>query len=209
MQHGLNLSVIDPTLKSHALQAFDKGDALGFVCAAGSGDVMALVFDNLSPLKDRGLYEAAILHAFTAPRINHRGWSTSVIEFMFSQADRDKLRAAGRPLPGEGPFTVYRGVAGTGRARRLRGFSWTSSLNLACWFATRFDLKNPTVIQAEVTAGEVLAYCEDTVESEFICRPNAVERCKITDEELRKRSARCAEKMRAEQLDPLKRLALE
>jgi hypothetical protein len=61
-------------------------------------------------------------------------------------------------LPGPGPFTLYRGVAGYTNARRIRGTSWTGTLERATWFAHRFLLPNPAVYKAEVEAAYVLAY---------------------------------------------------
>jgi hypothetical protein len=73
-------------------------------------------------------------------------------------ADRAKFLAAGDELPGPGPFTVYRGVAGCGKARRIRGLSWTLSLQRAAWFANRFRLADPAVYRLTADDAQVLAY---------------------------------------------------
>jgi hypothetical protein len=86
-------------------------------------------------------------------------------------ADRAKLLAAGEPLPGAAPFTLYRGVAGNTSARRVRGIgiSWTGNLETAVWFANRFKLAKPAVHKAEVEAAQVLAYLGgDGSEDEYI-----------------------------------------
>jgi hypothetical protein len=54
-------------------------------------------------------------------------------------------RTTGDLLPGTGPFTVFRGVSGRGRARRIRGLPWTSSLSQAAWFAARGTGIDPAV----------------------------------------------------------------
>jgi hypothetical protein len=134
---------------------------------------MAFVCDNFLLLKESGVYEKALLHALTSPRVNNANISSSTLQFLFQYADREKLIKEGDPLPGPGPFVVYRGVAGRGAKRRLRGLSWTASLDKAIWFAKRFaelpDMEKPTVYQATVTAEHVYAYSDERNEQEFLC----------------------------------------
>ena len=95
------------------------------------------------------------------------------MEFLFAIADRAKLRAAGDALPSTGPFTLYRGVAGIGRARRIRGWSWTASLPIAQWFATRsFHLgaPKPAVYTITIEEPNILVYSNERTENEFIVR---------------------------------------
>ena len=75
-------------------------------------------------------------------------------------ADSERLRACGDPLPGHGPFTIFRGVAGRGSARRVRGLSWTGSQERAEWFAQRLAriLPNPAVFKVTVSEADVIAY---------------------------------------------------
>jgi len=49
-------------------------------------------------------------------------------DYEFFQADRARLRALGDALPGPGPFTLFRGVAGRGAKRRVRGLSWINAM---------------------------------------------------------------------------------
>ncbi len=119
---------------------------------------------------------------------------------MLDLADRKKLRNAGDALPGNGPFTLYRGVAGVGRARHVRGLSWTASLPDAKWFATRYALgfqspfaclENPAVYRVVVPADDVLAYLTDREEQEFIVllptskRPKLLLKCRSAQSERR------------------------
>jgi hypothetical protein len=91
---------------------------------------------------------------------------------MFTRADRTKLRAAGDPLPGAGPFTVYRGVAGRGPARRVRGLSWTDDVEKAAWFAQRLPgLSDPAIYRVIVEGNEVFACNFGRGEREFIVYP--------------------------------------
>ena len=188
----LDLRCVPPTRKDQAVQAYEEGDALGFLMSAEArGDALALVFDNTSPLLEKGIYEEALLHAFTGCRTNWRSWNTVVITWMFSHADRSKLLAAGAPLPPGNSFHLYRGVAGRGRARRLDGFSWTSSLPVACWFATRYSclsLAHPAVLEATVPREAILACSHDRGEDEFICRPEQRRRMKLTADEIQEKA---------------------
>jgi hypothetical protein len=136
--------------------------------------------------------------AFIGCRVNHREWPEETLDFLFGIADCPKLRAAGDPLPDPGPLLLYRGVAGTGKARRLRGYSWTGSLDIACWFATRLDLPSPAVFTASIQAEEVLAYHDGRSEQEFICRPKRVTRMKMGLDEISERAKRHAEWTRAQ-----------
>ena len=146
-----------------AVAALDAGNVDGFLGKAESNtQALDLVSQNVRRLQDRGLYEAALLQALTTTRSNNATWSEQDLPMLVSFADRDRFRAAGDPLPGAGPFTVYRGVAGRGRARRVLGLSWTFSLPLAAWFARRakllYGLPDPTVFRLTVPEAQVLAY---------------------------------------------------
>ena len=171
LQDELWLDPIPEMLHAQAIEAFEAGDAIGFLCLASNEDGLALVSRNWIRLLKRGIYEVALLHAFIATRTNNAGVPSSALESLFSWADRAKLLAAGDPLPGPGPFTVYRGVAGRRQYRRERGFSWTTSLSRAQWFADRYsELPDPAVLQVEVALRHVLAYSNDREEEEFIVR---------------------------------------
>jgi len=98
-----------------------------------------------------------LLDAFISTRSNNRNFGLENVRWMFERADRRRLREAGEVLPGHGPFTLYRGVAGVGRARHVRGLSWTDSLECAKWFAQRFGLQKPAVYRVMVNSSDVLA----------------------------------------------------
>jgi hypothetical protein len=132
----LNLDLIPPVLRAMALEAFDEGDPHSFLCLAPNDYGLEIVRDNAARLFERGIYEAALLHAYTQCRMNHLHFPLARLKRLFEAADRDKLGAAGDPLPPGERFTLYRGVAG--RERRVRSFSWTLDLAAACWFAARF-----------------------------------------------------------------------
>ncbi len=168
---SLWLDPIPTMLHAQAREAFAAGNFRRFLMSAENTAGLALVWKNWEALRKRGIYEAALLDAFTSTRTNNAGWSASDLEFFFSLADRAQLLAAGEPLPGPGPFTLYRGVSGKGRRRRVRGLSWTSSIEKARWFADRYPgLDDPAVFRVNVEADAVLAYLHEQgrQEAEFI-----------------------------------------
>lgn len=185
MFRGLNLSNVHLELWNQAIEAYDNADAAGFVISAISNQhALGLIVNNVAALKRRGIYEKCLLLAFVSCRVNNRDWPEHMLQWLFSVANRKKLRSAGAPLPQAGPFVLYRGIAGHGRARRPRGFSWTSSLPIACWFAQRLGLPKPTVISTKVQASDVLAFIKDRTEDEFIIEPTWYERVTLNAAEI-------------------------
>jgi hypothetical protein len=173
----LNIDVVDHFSIDKVSKAFEQGNAIGFVgCAYSTHGMLALVWDNIPALRDRGIYEAALVEALIGCKGNNRGWSISALKTLFHFGDRKKLLAAGQPLPGAGPFTVYRGVSGEKPFRRINSLSWTSSLDVACWFAKRNALKDPAVYRAKLNADDVFCFKQDRGEMEFIGCPRS---CKL------------------------------
>lgn len=169
---GLDFSDIPPSLWKQALEAFEKGDAARVLSSADNLLGMRIVQANVEPLKARGIYEEALLEAFTGTRTNWHHWPMAELERLIRQANRDRLLAAGDPLPGPGPFTLYRGVAGRGAARRIRGLFWTDRLDKARWFADwhaeQRGLADPTVFRLVVPLPWIFAYSNARQESDFI-----------------------------------------
>lgn len=162
------LEPIPVDLRDVAMADLDAGDVELFLFRANNEASLSLVYRNQAALRARGLYERALLNAFVATRTNNRRWPLDTLASLFVVADVERLRAAGDPLPGPGPFTVYRGVAGRGRARRVRGISWTLSLEKARWFANRFGYSDPAVFQVTINMESVLAYINTRGEQELI-----------------------------------------
>lgn len=167
---GLWLDPIPPGSYAQALAGLEAKDVERFLISASSNEYhVDLVFHNARALIARGLYEEALISAWSSTRTNNRRWPLEVLRTMFERGDPGLLRAAGEPLPGPGPYTLYRGVAGVGPARRVRGLSWTASRERAQWFAHRYDwLADPTVYQVTVPESDVLAYVDTREENEFV-----------------------------------------
>src|SRR5437867_4963410 len=120
-------------------------------------------------LRVRGIYEPALLEALTAPRRSLLHFPQSRLRQLIRAASRVKLRALA-PLPGHGPFVLYRGVAGDEEwSRRERGVSWTGKPEIAAWFARRSpNLHDPAAYQVTVGKGYVLAYWNEREKDEYL-----------------------------------------
>lgn len=166
--HALDLSCHDHLFHDKARAAFAAGDAGRFLLYANGNTVwLHVVARNMGALRQRGIYEAALLDAWAGTRTNNVEIPTWVLEDLFAHADRAVLRKLA-PLPHAGPFTLYRGVAGHRPHRRVRGFSWTGSRDQAAWFARRFGLADPAVYRVTVGEEHVLAYSDDRQEDEYL-----------------------------------------
>ena len=161
------LEPIPPEFRYKAIAALDEGDPAKFLLPASNEWHLNLVSMNQGALLKRGIYESALLSAFINTRTSNRRWPLNTLRLLFKIANRDRLLAAGDPLPGPGPFTIFRGVAGKGRARRVRGFSWTALREKAQWFAERLTFADPAVFQVTVGVDDVLAYRNERDEQEF------------------------------------------
>jgi hypothetical protein len=164
------LDPIPVYLHHMAIEALQDRDAIGFLCRAANDHGLDLVDYNKGVLLGLGIYEEALLHAFTNVRTNTLAFPLRRLRLLFWQAKLQRLRKAGDPFPVPGPYTLYRGVAGRGTARRIRGLAWTSSEEVAWWFARRYDsLPRPAVYRAIVPKRYIYAYTNDRQEQEYIC----------------------------------------
>lgn len=114
---------------------------------------------NAGFFRRHGLYEDALMTAYLrGPDIR----PLETLRWLFDTADRAKLYAL-YPLPGPGPFTVFRGVGGR---RRTRGMSWASSLDAAALYAAcaqrRMYLEpenqDPMIYTTSLEPGDIYGY---------------------------------------------------
>lgn len=165
------LDQVKPHFREQALSALAQGEVGGWLMCESNEKSLRMVLNGCAELMALGLYEKALLEAWIMTRTNRSKWSLGLLRTMFEVADADRMRAASDPLPGPGPFTIYRGVAGRGPARRVRGLSWTGSQREAAWFANRaalMSLADPAVFGVHVEEHDVLSYTDDREEQEFI-----------------------------------------
>jgi len=167
-----NLDTVSWHSKDLALKDWNKGDIKGVLTYMPNTYYLTFVFDNLIRLLAIGKYEETLLFAYTITRTNWVHWDFNVIKWLFEIAEPDKLRAAGDPISAQDKFILYRGVNGKGLKRRVNGYSWTSSLEKAIWFAKRFLIlsENPGVYQVTVQKKDILAVINDREEQEYILR---------------------------------------
>jgi hypothetical protein len=164
-----NLRLIHPLLWQRARDLLEGRSARDFLDLVPAKRQIELVSDNLVVLRRLGIYEEALLVAWTAPEHSLRHVPLSRLLKLIRVADRWKLRAAGMPLPGRGPYVLFRGVAGQPKVRRERGVSWTSKPEIAAWFARRSpDLRDPAVYQLTVEKKYVLAYWNEHDQDEYL-----------------------------------------
>lgn len=143
---------------------FDEGNVAALLETIPECDRMKFVLRNTEALLQRGIYEQALAWAFASTRTNFAACSPSAIRAAFGRADRAKLLAAGDPLPPGDGFTVYRGVAGVRRQRRLPGPAWTDDLETAKGYARRgalAGLPDPAVLVATVRREDIVLYGKD------------------------------------------------
>jgi hypothetical protein len=171
-------------------------DAEGFVEYAegyrdeeGRPRPLRLVDDYASHLRERGMFEEALLYAYQTNTINnHDHESYTVLSRLLEEADPEKLRAAGRPAPGPGPFTLYRGVADVGEESRERGFSWTGTLDVAGKQALVLGLPDPAVYRAAVPESCVLVYVLGEEDEYLVRLPASVGLERVPESEWKKDS---------------------
>jgi hypothetical protein len=191
---------------SWAREGIEKNDGSIFAQAGYEHHVMLdLVMFNVQPLKARGMLEAAVIEAFTGCKVNNTSWPVIATRRLLDACDRERLRSMGQPLPSM-PCEVYRGVGGLNR-RRVRGLSWTSDLDVACWFAARFAADNPTVYAVKVDVDDVYFYTDERSERELVCFPRRrPARLPLSVEEIRDRQARRTALVRAQNMARLEQI---
>jgi hypothetical protein len=170
------LGTLDPACHAEAIDLFARGEIERFLVCVTETEFtchrglhgLRVVLQNAALLKRRGFYERALLCAYTEGRGSHYQVPLGLIRGWFTSCDRARLRAAGEPLPGPGPWRVYRGVAGMRQHRHVRGVSWTLNQERARWFAHRWGLYDPAVLSLVVSERKVLAYTNARQEQEFL-----------------------------------------
>jgi hypothetical protein len=165
------MSLIPEVFREGAEQAWMQRDVAQILCYIDNLDCLAFVVDNLRSLKIAGLYEEALLDAYFITRVNHHRWELGALQMIFEVADRKVMLGLCEDIPTPLPCTIYRGVSGRGRNRRVRGLSWTLDFEQAKWFATRYkELPSPAVYQYTVKDDRyIYAYSNDRQEQEVVC----------------------------------------
>ena len=168
-----DLSLVPEDFMYMAVKSLLRDEIDGVLCMIDNMLGFEFLKKNWDELKQDGLLEEAFLYAYTSPRANVQHVQASVIMFMASHCNRDKLQACCDKMPEGDSFTLFRGIAGNGAKRRKRGLSWTGDFEKAKWFATRYMEKHriacPAVVQAIVPRESVLFYTNERNEDEYVC----------------------------------------
>ena len=174
-----------------AMSMEQKRDIVGrMLLDIESNAELRYVLDHSVQLQAMGLFEVAFVQAWSASSTNNCLFDADSLEWvLMNDCDRNELRAASDALPEGETFTIYRGVSGKGKFRRVRGLAWTADLHLACWFAMRYvdedpRFIDPAVYKATVNHDEVLFFTDDRNEQEFVCRPQRYMRMPLCIEEI-------------------------
>ncbi len=171
---------------AHAKAAFQKRNGEEFAMAGYcNGSMMNLVLANDIVLLLHGMYESAVIAAYTGCKLDYRSWPLASLERMFQKGNRKTYAALGTLIPEKA--IVYRGLYRQGAERQVRGFSWTTSLDVACWYALRGLCANPqpAIYQTTVRAEQIICSYDQRKEKEIICfPPKGVKLLKMSLEEM-------------------------
>jgi hypothetical protein len=183
MHGSLDISLVPVDVRRQVQKYFNDGDGRGIVFLVGKNS-LRFVLDNMMALKARGIYEPALVTAYTHAAPNWWNWQLNVLNRMFKQADCAKLLSWGDPLPPGESYALYRGVAGKGKCRHVSGMSWTSDLDKAIWFARRSFQPDPAVYRTIANREDVCCYLTDRNEDVFILQARRYRRLDICPKRL-------------------------
>lgn len=156
LNENISVDLIVPARRARAIGELTSGDWRQFfrVPLMHGASKMDLLIKNAGYFRETGRWEEALIYAYTRERDRR---PLSSLRWLLESADRARLLSCGDQLPGDGPFTLYRGV---GDRRRLGGPSWTSDVKLAAIFAAQAPVPRriPEVYTTTVAAANVFFY---------------------------------------------------
>jgi len=165
-----DLSLINPLLHEQALRGLREGDVGPFFDSTDSNGSMLLFMRNVGMFQQRGLFEKALLSAWSNQKHNFvffgdekYRWD-SFLRDRLLECNREKLMECSDALPEGEMLTVYRGVSGKGRMRALRGISWSLSMDVARFFG-RYGFR-PALYRTTVKRSDVFAYINESGRNE-------------------------------------------
>lgn len=153
-------------MRKDVLRTESSQDVLSMVA---SHHRMPCMYCCMDYFLSRAGYEECLVAAWTTSKIDNSMLSLNQKLELFDEADLDKLLAAGDPLPPDDSLTIYRGCSGGGKNlnKAREAMSWTLSLDVAEWFAVRFE-KKPVVYKATISRADVLFYSNQMNEQEVV-----------------------------------------
>jgi hypothetical protein len=166
--------LIDSSLHKQAQSALDNCDFFEFLIKASNEVSLPLLATVVNKALACGELESAFINAFTRTRTNNHSHSQT-IECLLQRIDPIKLKSVGDKIPSQDEFRLYRGVSGNDSSRTINGYSWTSNLELAHWFAMRYsELGNPSIFTTTVCEDAVLFCPNERDEHEFVLNPKVI-----------------------------------
>lgn len=190
----LDLTKVPPAQHRAILAAYRRGDVFALVDSLPTAGQLRFVRRNVSALKRRRIYEAALIRAYTLGCYDESG---SQLRNLFRQADRNVLLALGRPLPEGETITLYRGVSNARFGNW--GVSWADTLGHACvytysrlvdggedqWFSPSPDyaIHRAAVPRSRILWCGFFGGCPDV--REYVALPETFETLAIQDAEVR------------------------
>jgi hypothetical protein len=180
----MNLEAVYPEgIRPVAAVALRRGDWRKFLNIANTNVVMSLWYDNRDIMKEMGVYEESLLHAWSRQRMAG-SWSFIMLASLLF-GNRDKF-ATLAPLPAsaiepDAKVTVYRGVGKASRETiasfrqsmpewmppQKFGLSWTLDIETARRFAVRW-FGQGVVYKARVGPDAIWAYIDSRQEKECL-----------------------------------------
>jgi hypothetical protein len=157
-----------------AERAFDERDAQGLIdCIVNDAANSRLLFvrDYRYRLRDAGIYEPSLFFAFFGKATTNRGWPVGQLHELFDFAETGRLRACGDVIERR-RLNIYRVVSGSPAERDECGFSWTASLECACWYALRNPHREcPKIQGVAASSNDFLCFSNKFGEQEAVIYP--------------------------------------
>lgn len=185
IREGFDTRKIDPRyfdmtslgyeLHDIAFEKMHEKDVPGLLALFGNNKALDFFFDNAHAFYMYGIYEQALLLAYSAAKTTLHDLDIEYLLCAFNAGDQRQFDKHSDKHEYTYPLDVYRGICGEEDKLRPRGISWTANFDLAKWFATNaggavwVKLINCKVFKTTITKSNVFAYINDREEEEFIC----------------------------------------
>jgi hypothetical protein len=182
---GWNLENIDFSMgglfdfarESQARQSVQRTkDAFKAYLRVPEKERLTFIVKNLKKISSSGQLEEIMIDFYTMLHFPTISYDLGLWVGLFGWCDRNRLLAAGDPLPPElgNKFMIYRGQD----INRKPGISWSLSKDKAEWFAYERHKNllgskagDVGVIEMEVTVGDILYYYNGREEQEVLIDP--------------------------------------
>lgn len=150
-------------------QAFEKASPREVIGLVRDGAAIECLHYCRKYFIEHDCFEESLVNAWTRSDMIHMKLGHYLMGKLLRRADQDRLRAAGDAIPEGDTFTIYRGCSGGGvninAAREC--FSWTHSLDVAEWFAIRWQ-REPVIYRTTIQRQDIVFYNNRSHEMEIV-----------------------------------------